>query len=155
MDCPEAELLEVLQQQTVSLCDVAVDWWGPMICQRESKMLERVLKTGLHVIFQNEYKYFKHALARGKMRSLKTRRLEIITRSSKKAILNEKHKSWFCAVEPQHNKTANARQRSKPRPLLKPVTCRRTDHNARSSLPFMTRILSWHPPLVYTPPGLA
>ena len=85
------------------------------------------------------------------MRSLQTRRLEIITRFSKKALLNEKHQNWFCKMEPQSEPKQHTRQKAKPLPLLKPVTCR-TDRYARSSLPFITRLLSWHPPLVYTPP---
>ena len=42
--------LVVLREQIVSICEVGVAWWGPMITKHESNMLERVLKTGLHVM---------------------------------------------------------------------------------------------------------
>lgn len=48
LGCPEAELIEVIKQQIVSVCEVAVAWWGPMISKHESNMLERTFKCALH-----------------------------------------------------------------------------------------------------------
>ena len=45
MNCPESEMLEVLQQQIISVCEVGVAYWGPMITQNVNNMLERTLKT--------------------------------------------------------------------------------------------------------------
>lgn len=47
---------------------------GPMITKVESNMLERCLKTGLHIIYQDEYICFNNALRLSNMRSLKVRR---------------------------------------------------------------------------------
>ena len=52
---PNKELLTVLREQIVSTCEVGVAWWGPMLTKQESNMLERVLKTGLHIMFQKKY----------------------------------------------------------------------------------------------------
>ena len=53
LGCPESELPDVLQQQIVINCEQGVAWWGRMISKSESHMLERCLKTGLHIIYQN------------------------------------------------------------------------------------------------------
>jgi hypothetical protein len=152
LGCPIPELVEVLKQQIVSICEFGAAYWGCMITKQESNMLERCLKTGLHIIFQDQYISFSHCLQLAKISSLKNRRLSIIARFSKNAQKNPKYKKWFCASEepPEGARTRQAGSR----PLLKPVQCR-TQRFERSPLPVMTRLLSWHPPLLYTPPHLA
>ena len=152
LGCPIPELLIVLREQIVSICEVGVAWWGPMITKHESNMLERVLKTGLHIIFQDKYQNFKNALKLGKLQSLRQRRIVQITKFCKKSYKNPRFKTWFC--EEPHQPPLRERRCKRAAPLLKPVTCR-TQRYARSSLPLMTSILSWHPPLLYTPIDLA
>ena len=152
LGCPTAELLIVLREQIVSICEVGVAWWGPMITKHESNMLERVLKTGLHIIFQDKYMNFKNALKLGNLRSLRERRVVQITKFCKKSYKNPRFKTWFC--EESQQTPAREQRNRRAAPLLKPVTCR-TQRYARSSLPVMTSILSWHPPLLYTPIDLA
>ena len=146
MGCPVPELLDVLRQQVISICEGSVPYWGPMITVAESNMLERCLKTGLHIIYQDNYITFNQVLKLANMRSLKVRRLELLTRFSKAAIKNEKYKDWFCSSVTREE---GIRTRVKPVPLLKPVPCRTARYN-RSSLPAMTKLLSWHPPLRHT-----
>ena len=153
LGCSTPELLNVLREQIVSICEVGVPWWGPMITKHESNMLERVLKTGLHIIFQEKYENFRHSLKLANCLSLKQRRVIQITKFSKKSYNNSRFNTWFCkATEQQEPPIRELRHRTVP--LLKPVTCR-TQRYARSSLPVMTSILSWHPPLLYTPIDLA
>jgi hypothetical protein len=140
LGCPIPELLDVLRQQVISICEGSVAYWGPMITKVESNMLERCLKTGLHIIYQDEYLSFNNALQLSQMRSLKVRRLELITKFSKKAIRSSKYRDWFCESESERTGMIT---RGKPLPLLKPVTCR-TQRYQRSSLPFMTKLLSLH-----------
>ena len=83
------------------------------------------------------------------MKSLKIRRLEAITKFSKKALANDKYRSWFAKTD-----QSSTRLRWRPTAALKPVTCR-TQRYERSSLPLMTRLLAWHPPLKYTALDLA
>ena len=109
-------------------------------------MLERCLKTGLHIIFQEQYLSFSHCLKLANLSSLKKRRAVILAKFSKNALSNPKYKKWFCAAEEPTEAGS--------RPLLKPVQCR-TQRFERSPIPVMTRLLSWHPPLPYTPPNLA
>ena len=150
LGCPIKELLDVLQQQVLSICEGSVAFWGPMITKAESNMLERCLKTGLHIIYQEKYLSFSQVLKLANMRSLKVRRVELITRFSKNALNSSKYSNWFCRNE----ETANiATRRSQP-PLLKPVQCR-TQRYSRTSIPLMTKLLSWHPPLRYVSLNLA
>ena len=108
---------------------------------------------GTYIIFQDKYLSFKNALKLGNILSLKQRRIIQITKFSKKSFKNPRFKSWFCETDESQIPPARARNR-RAAPLLKPVTCR-TQRYARSSLPVMTSILSWHPPLRYTPIDLA
>ena len=144
LGCPNAELIDVLKQQVLSICEGSVAFWGPMITRNESNMLERVLKTGLHIIYQDQYLSYSNALRQANIKSLKIRRLEAISNFSKKAMLSDKYKYWF-----SKNTETLARTRWKPKAALKPVNCR-TQRYQRSSLPLMTSLLSWHPPLRYT-----
>jgi hypothetical protein len=152
LGCPTAELVDVLKQQIVSVCEVASPYWGPMISKAESNSIERCLKTGLHIIFQSEYKSFEHALTLAGMKSLKARRLIQITKFSKQAIKSTRFNSWFCQSElavarpgPALRPTAGRR----PAPLLRLVPCR-TQRYKHSALPVMTELLSWHPPLAWS-----
>ena len=138
---------------TESMCKKAFNrvW----ILRRLSNMLERVLKTALHIIYQDQYQSFKNALKLANISSLKDRRRAQITKFSKKCYKNNRFKSWFCHTEETSQPEARTlRSAFKSGPLLKPVMCR-TQRYARSSIPAMTSILSWHPPLKYTPIDLA
>ena len=150
LGCPTPELLDVLQQQILSICEGSVAYWGPMITKAESNMLERCLKTGLHIVYQDRYLTFSNALRLAGMKSLKVRRVELLTRFSKKAYQSEKYKHWFC----QSEDTGGMATRRRQAPLLKPVQCR-TQRYSRSSIPVMTKLLNWHPPLRYVALDLA
>ena len=140
----EKELVEVLQQQIVSICEVGVPYWGPMITVTESNMLERCLKTGLHIIFQDNYGSFENALKQANMKTLRQRRMELITKFSKKALKSDRFKGWFVEEKPRERETETRSKR--PTNLFKTIPCR-TQRYQKSSLSFMTRLLSWHPPL--------
>ena len=77
-----------------------------MITKVESNMLEHCLKTGLHIIYQDKYLSFSKALWLAGMKSLKARRIELITHFSKKAYQSDKYRNWFCeSEEAANNKT--------------------------------------------------
>jgi hypothetical protein len=151
LGCPAAELVDVLKQQIVSVCEVAAPYWGPMIPKVESTMLERCLKTGLHIIFQQDYVSFENALKMANMKSLKERRQIQITKFSKQAFKSSKYRSWFQESEPPAARPGPALRPTaarRPAPLLRPVTCR-TQRYQQSALPVMTELLAWHPPLAW------
>ena len=146
LGCPQNELIEVLKQQIVSVCEVGVPFWAPMITVSESNMLERCLKTGLHIILQDKYVSFGNALKISKMQSLKNRRAIQMTKFAKQALASEKHSTWFEQSGPKTEMLT----RNRNVPILKQVQCR-TQKYAHSSIPVLTKILSWHPPMSYTP----
>ena len=51
LGCHLQDLIEVLKLRVLSVLEQAVPWWAPMVTKSESSMIERVLKTGLHIIF--------------------------------------------------------------------------------------------------------
>ena len=118
-----------------------------MITQSESNMLERCLKTGVHLILQDKYLSFGNALNIAKMQSLKNRRIIQMTKFAKHALKSEKHSTWFEQIGPQ---TAML-TRNRHVPILKQVQCRTQRYAHQRSIPIMTKILSWHPPMSYTP----
>ena len=161
LGCSNTELIEVIKQQIISICEVGLEWWGPQISRSESNMIERLLKTSLHIVFQDQYVSFKHSLKSAKLLSLRDRRKILITRFSKKCYNNEKFKLWFAEnemidpdIQNEHSETRRTRQPVPTIPRLKPVTCR-TQRFARSSIPLMTQLLNWHPPLKYNHLDLA
>ena len=81
LGCEIPELLDVLRQQILSVAEQAVPHWGPMISKNESNMIERILKTGLHIIYQQEYCTFTHALKLAHMKSMSDRRRAILISS--------------------------------------------------------------------------
>ena len=61
LGCETGDLLDVMRQQVISMLEQAVPYWGPLITKRERNMIERVFKTGLHIIYQEQYKTFTNA----------------------------------------------------------------------------------------------
>ena len=56
---------------------------NPMITKDESNMLERCLKTGLHIIYQENYFIYSQVLKLANMQRFKTKRIALITSFSK------------------------------------------------------------------------
>lgn len=144
LGCPREELLDVLKHQILSVVEQAVPYWAPMITKNESQILERILKTALHIILQDEYISFRNALKITKMKSLSDRRKEAIFKFCKNAEKSDAFNRWFSKAE-------TSRPTRNSVPLYRPVSCRTTRYE-RSSIPAMTKILSWHPPKNYIAP---
>ena len=92
LGCPIPELIEVLKEQIVSICEFGAAYWGCMTTKTESNMLDRILKTGLHIIFKYQDISFSQCLKLNKISSLKERILAIMSRFSKNAQKNPKYK---------------------------------------------------------------
>ena len=137
------QLIEVMKQQIISICEVGVPYWGPMITARESNMLERCMKTGLHIIFQENYQSYEHALKQANLKTLRQRRILLMNNFAKKASKSERFNKWFVVESNEEGKSTRTK---KPTRLLRQIPCR-TQRYERSSLPYMTKLLSWHPPL--------
>ena len=146
LGCPREELLDVVRQQILSVVEQAVPYWAPMITKNESQMLERILKTALHIILQDQYVNFRHALKLTRMRSLSNRRKEIFYKFCKKSEKSEVFQNWF--AKPEQGRTARY-----SKPVYRPVNCRTTRFD-RSPISAMTKVVSWHPPKIFMPPQM-
>ena len=65
-----ARLLDVLQKQVLSVLHLAVPAWDCFLTCQERADLERVLKTGLRIIWGSEYTTFEQALLASNLSSL-------------------------------------------------------------------------------------
>ena len=128
------------------MLEQAVPYWGPLITKRESNMIERAFKTGLHIIYQEQYKTFTNALRLSKMKRLSSRRKDTIFKFIRRATANPKFESWF-----QPNQQTYPTRRTKAK--YKKVETR-TVRYERSALPTMSKMTSWHPPKTYFPPDV-
>ena len=63
-------------------------------------MLENILKTGLHIILQEKYISFNHALKKMGLKSLASRRKDLIFSFAKRAEKSEVFSKWFEKVQP-------------------------------------------------------
>ena len=125
-------------QQVLNLVEQAVPYWAPLITKVESDMIERVFKTGLKITFQSEYISFNQCLKLANMKSLKSRRKDILFRFFQHAEKHQLFSQWFKRCEEK-------RVTRKAKPKYKPVATR-TARYARSTIPVATSALNWHPP---------
>ena len=122
-------------------------FWGPTITKIESRRIEGILKTGLHIILKDQYISFKNALQKTGMKSLSSRRKDMIFKFGKSADKSPKFSQCF------QKSTFNIYLRQKPKNLYKQVTCR-TNRYQRSALPVLTKAVSCHPPKIYIAPDV-
>ena len=114
---------------------MAVPVWQPGLSARESKQIERVQKTALHVILGTEYTSYASALTKFGCESLEKRRIILCHKFAVKCTQNDKFKSWFSGAE---NRLQRKVKHSLP---FKPVSTR-TVRYERSPLPYLTRLLN-------------
>ena len=145
LGCPRDEMVVVLKQHILSMAEQAVPFWGPSITKAESHMIEGILKTGLLIIIKDDYKSFKQALSKTGLKSLSSRRKDIIFKFAKTAVKSDRFSEWFIKTD------RNPARRQKQKEMYKEVTCRTTRY-ARSSLPVLSKAVSWHPPKIYIAP---
>ena len=134
MDCPRNEMIQVLQQTIIPSLETGVQFWGHMITQEESKIIEKVLKTSLHLIFGLSYSSYKSALKRAGLITMKERREKLILKFTLKTYENEKFKKWFKEFEKSSN-TRNNKQ------IVEEVRTR-TQRYANSPIPQMAKIIN-------------
>ena len=127
-------LIDVLNKQVISTLLLAVPAWDCLLTKQERIDLERVLKTGLRIIWGSEYSTFDQVLKEGKLKTLQQIRTKIVEKFVRKSIKHEKFSNWFVRQETQRMIT-----RTGKRDKFKPVTARKAFYQ-RSTLPTFTRI---------------
>ena len=106
--------------------------WSTQITAKESARIESVLKTGLCLVFGEQYQYFLWALNVADMSSMKNQRTQALNNFTGDCLKNQKLKNWFAETETDTQKVATQRQK----PWFKPVPAR-TNSYARSAIPQM------------------
>ena len=130
-----SELLDVLRQQVISVCELTVPYWGPNITVSESIQIERVLRTGLYIVYGDKFKNYEWVLIESNMEPLMERRQKLMERFSQKCYKSKKFNHWF---EPSTPKRIMTRRERLP---LKPVQTR-TIRYRKSSLPKIVEIMN-------------
>ena len=149
--CNQDELVEAVKQRVLPICEQGLAWWAPLITKNESQMLERVLKTCMHIVFGKNYRSYEESLEQAGIKSLEQRRKCLFYKVARKVYNNPRYRGWFLDSSPV-TPTSNTRS-IKTQPALRPVTTR-TYRYRTSAIPVMTSLLSWHPPLVYNAPKM-
>ena len=84
------------------------------------------------------------------MQTLKERRKGLIYIFARKTIGNKDFEHQF---KPETGRLRhNYMLRKKIKPALKQIKCKRNQYE-KSSIPYITKLMSWHPPLTYVEPA--
>ena len=129
-----ARLLDVLQKQVLSVLHLAVPAWDCFLTCQERVDLERVLKTGLRIIWGNDYTTYEQVLQASDLKSLQETRTKIVRKFVKKTASNKKFSKWFCKQT-----SNNIPTRSDNRSLFKPVIAKHAFYK-KSCIPTMTEL---------------
>ena len=84
MGCKVEELVTVYIRIVRSVCEFAVQFWGPMLTKVEVRRLERVQRTALHVILGDSFNNYRQALEVTGLESLEDRRVGFIKKFTSK-----------------------------------------------------------------------
>ena len=135
LGCPQDDLLMTYVRQIRSICEFAAPFWGPMITLDESRRIERIQRTALHIILGPEFTCYSRALETTGMERLDYRREVLIKKFAIKTANNEKFAHWFIrSKEPVRN------TRSEVKNWREVYT--RTEKYKKSAIPHMTNILN-------------
>ena len=131
------ELLDIYRQQVQSVMELAVPVWHPGLTHAESKQIERVQRTALHIIIGSEYTSYKQALNTLNLKPLSVRREDVCLKFAKQALKSPKFSKWF-SKNANHSPTMETRG---SKPLLKPIQTR-TARYENSTIPYLTELLN-------------
>jgi hypothetical protein len=127
-------LLDVLRKQVLSVLNLGVPAWDCFLTLQERVDLERVLKTGLRIIWGQEFTTFEQVLSESKFTTLQETRNKIVRKFVRKTANNNKFQSWFCTQN-----VPNITTRSDNRKHFKPVIAKHEFYR-RSCIPTLTEL---------------
>ena len=109
LGCSKEDLTMTYIRQIRSVCEFAAPYWGPMMTKDESRRLERIQHTALHIILEESYVKYESALLSASLDRLDTRREMLITRFALQTVKNPKFQNWFeKTVSPKRHRDANS-----------------------------------------------
>ena len=134
MGATRARLLDVLQKQVLSVLNLGVPAWDCLLTEQEKDDFERVLKTGLKIIWGKDYTSFHSILHESNLKTMKQVREKIMQKFVRKTIIHDKFRRWFSSdsIPRMNTRTGN-------RTTFKPVPARKGFYQ-KSPIPTMTRL---------------
>ena len=127
-------LIDVLQKQVLSTLQLGVPAWDCMLTEQEKVDIERVLKTGLKIIWGQDFSTFEEVIKEGNLKTLRQVREQIVKKFVKKSTKHRKFSKWF--LEDTDNRMNT---RTGNRTKYKPVPARKAFFK-NSPLPTLTSI---------------
>jgi hypothetical protein len=129
-----SRLLDVLQKQVLSTLQLAVPAWDCFLTSQERTDLQRVLRTGLRVIWAQDYVSFEQTIKDSKLKTLQQIRDKIVNKFLRKSVSHAKFRNWF-----SENQQPQVNTRSESRTKYKPVSARTAAYQ-KSAIPTLTAI---------------
>ena len=95
MGATQVDLLDVYVKQVRSILEYAVPVWHSSITGEQRLDLERIQKSGFHIILGELYVSYSTALKLLSMETLNTRRTKLCKKFVRKSVKNDKFSKWF------------------------------------------------------------
>ena len=95
LEADEEDLLDVYVKQVRNVSELGVQAWHCSRTQGETRDIERVQKSALHIVLGNKYISYKHALEFVKLETLEQRRVKLSLKFALKAEKHKKFRHWF------------------------------------------------------------
>ena len=130
---PVAEMITIYILFIRSILEYSCVIWHSSITVEECVSLERVQKTALRIILKSDYCDYSTALKLTNLKTLKERRKDLSLSFAKKCLKSGKSADLF----PRNKKNLNLRPKEKYF-----VTPARTERLARSTIPYLQRLLN-------------
>ena len=127
-------LLDVLQKQILSVLNLGVPAWDSLLTEQEKEDFERVLKTGLKIIWGKDYSTFDTVIKESQISTMRQVREKIVKKFVRKTIKHNKFKRWFS----EHN-SGGMNTRTGNRAKFKTVPARKAFFQ-KSPIPTITNI---------------
>ena len=81
------------------MLELAIPAWHSSLTLEEKIIIERVQKTALHIIYQENYQSYTAACAMANISTLEDRRVKLCSKFALRALRNEKFSNWFIRQE--------------------------------------------------------
>ena len=91
----KARLLDVLEKQVLSTLQLAIPAWDCFLTLQERTDLSRVFRTGLRIIWGQQYISFEQCIHESKLKTLQQKRDQIVKKFVKKSVKHSKFSKWF------------------------------------------------------------
>ena len=130
---PVPDLVQLYILYIRSIVEQSAVVWHSSITKGEQKDIERVQKVALRIILKDGYQTYVNALRMTGLETLAARRTKLCLNFARKCLKNEKTANIF----PLNELNVNTRNPEKYH-----VTPARTDRLAKSSIPYMQRLLN-------------